>query len=162
MGLTFNLVPCKWCPTEDLNQRSQIIMQFQGRRTLLTHNESPVKELNTSRPLRRLTRSSPLNPVISCSRTLSPARTRLLVIMLPQFRKNKYLAEINLNKNALTAVVSLACLEIRSRNKEAFNSTRNRIYSLKVFYFLLYRRRYFIFVSDLIYSPSAKGVVWLT
>ena len=36
------------------------------------------------------------------------------------------------NKNALTAV-SLACLEIRSRNEEVINSTRNRIYSLKVF-----------------------------
>ena len=39
---------------------------------------------------------------------------------------------------------SLACLEIRSRNEEAtINSTRNRIYSLKVFYLLLHRRRYF-------------------
>ena len=44
------------------------------------------------------------------------------------------------NKNALTAAFSLACLEIRSRNKEAINSTRNRIYSLRAFYFLLYRR----------------------
>ena len=37
------------------------------------------------------------------------------------------------NKNDLTAAFSLACLEIRSRNEEAINSTRNRIYSLKVF-----------------------------
>ena len=37
----------------------------------------------------------------------------------------------------------LACLEIRSRNEAATNSTRNLIYSLMVFYFLLYRRRYF-------------------
>ena len=44
----------------------------------------------------------------------------------------------------------LACLEIRSRNEEAINSTRNMIYSLKVFYFLLYHRRYFLFVSQLI------------
>ena len=34
----------------------------------------------------------------------------------------------------------LACLEIRSKNEEAINSTRNMIYSLKVFYFLLYGR----------------------
>ena len=34
------------------------------------------------------------------------------------------------NKNALTGV-SLACLEIRSRNEKVINSTRNRIYSLK-------------------------------
>ena len=34
------------------------------------------------------------------------------------------------SKNALTAAVSLACLVIRSRNKEAINSTRNRVYSL--------------------------------
>ena len=44
----------------------------------------------------------------------------------------------------------LACLEIRSRNEVAINSTRNLIYSLMVFYFLLYRRRYFLFVSELI------------
>ena len=48
------------------------------------------------------------------------------------------------NKNALTAAYSLPCLEIRSRNEEAINSTRNRIYSLKVFYFLLYQRRVFL------------------
>ena len=41
-----------------------------------------------------------------------------------------------LNKNALTPAVRLACLEIRSRNEEAINSTLNRIYSLKDFYFL--------------------------
>ena len=46
--------------------------------------------------------------------------------------------------------LALACLEIRSRNEEAINSTRNIIYSPKVFYFLLYRRRYFLFVSELI------------
>ena len=38
-----------------------------------------------------------------------------------------------MDKNALKAEVSLACLEIRSRKEEAINSTRNRIYSLKVF-----------------------------
>ena len=46
------------------------------------------------------------------------------------------------NKNALTAAFTLASLEITSRNEEAINSTRNGIYSLKDFYFLLYRRRY--------------------
>ena len=46
--------------------------------------------------------------------------------------------------------VRLACLEITSRNEEAINSTRNRINSLKVFYFLLYRRGYFLLVSELI------------
>ena len=34
-----------------------------------------------------------------------------------------------------TAAVGLACLKIRSRNKEAINSTQKRIYSLKDFYF---------------------------
>ena len=53
-------------------------------------------------------------------------------------------------QDAFRAAFSLACLEIRSRNEEVINSTRNRIYSLKVFYFLLYRRRYFLFVSELI------------
>ena len=33
--------------------------------------------------------------------------------------------------------VSLACLEITSRNEEAINSTPNRIYSQKVFHVLL-------------------------
>ena len=54
------------------------------------------------------------------------------------------------NKDTLTAAVSLACLEIRSRNEEVIISTENRIYLLKVFYFLLYRRRYILFVSELI------------
>ena len=58
--------------------------------------------------------------------------------------------DLRKRKNALTAACRLAYLEIRSRNEEAINSTRNRIYSLKVFYFLLYRRRYFLFVSELI------------
>ena len=54
------------------------------------------------------------------------------------------------NKNALTVVFSLACLEIRSRNEEEINSTQNKIYSVKVFYFLLYRHQYFLLVSELI------------
>ena len=58
--------------------------------------------------------------------------------------------KVGSNKRALTAAFRLACLEIRSRNEEAINSTRNMIYSLKVFYFLLYRRRYSLFVSELI------------
>ena len=37
----------------------------------------------------------------------------------------------------------LSCLEIKSRNEEAINSTRNRVYSLKFLYFLLYQRQYF-------------------
>ena len=41
-------------------------------------------------------------------------------------------------------------LEIRWRNEGAINSTRNRIYSLNVFYFLLYRHRFFLLVSELI------------
>ena len=52
--------------------------------------------------------------------------------------------------------VSLTCLEIRSRNEEAINSTRNRIYSLKVFYLLLYLRRYFLFISELIQYASQR------
>ena len=54
------------------------------------------------------------------------------------------------DKNALTAKAGLACFEIRSRNKRAIDSTQNKIYSLKVFHFLLYRRRFFLFVSELI------------
>ena len=38
------------------------------------------------------------------------------------------------NKNALTASVSLTCLEIRSRNEEAVNSTRNKIYLLSSYF----------------------------
>ena len=33
-----------------------------------------------------------------------------------------------LNKNVLTAEISLACLDIKSRNEEVVDSTRNRIY----------------------------------
>ena len=59
--------------------------------------------------------------------------------------------QITYNKNTVTAEFRLARLEIRSRNEETINSTRNMIYPLKVwfFYFLLYRRRYFLFVSEL-------------
>ena len=63
-------------------------------------------------------------------------------------RKLKYSPILKHNKNALTVVFSLACLEIR--NKEAINSIANTIYSLKVFYFLLYRSSHFLFVSELI------------
>ena len=55
------------------------------------------------------------------------------------------------DKKAPTASFRLPCLEIRSRNEEAINSKRNMIYSLKVFYFLLHRRRYFLFISELIW-----------
>ena len=47
--------------------------------------------------------------------------------------------------------VSLACLEIRSRNDEAINSIHETgFYRRRFFYFLLYRPRYFLFVSELI------------
>ena len=59
-----------------------------------------------------------------------------------------YLKKIT--RTRLQRPTSLVCLGIRSKNEEAINSTRNMIYSLKVFYLLLYRRRYFLFVSELI------------
>ena len=46
--------------------------------------------------------------------------------------------------------LSLRRQPVDSRNEEAVNSTRSTIYSVKVFYYLLYRRRYFLFVSELI------------
>ena len=75
------------------------------------------------------------------------------------------------DKNALIVVLSLVCLKIRSRNEEAINSTRNRIYlqprpqgrgwiySLKVFYFLLYRPRFFCicFWIDLVRVLATTG-----
>ena len=64
--------------------------------------------------------------------------------------RRKDILSLITNKNALTVAFSLAYLEIRSRNEEAIKSTRNRIYSLKMFYFILYRRRYFLFVSEFI------------
>ena len=60
------------------------------------------------------------------------------------------------NKKALTAAFSLPCLEIRSRTEEVINSTQKSIYSLKVFYFLLYRHRYFLFVSELIFNTRVS------
>ena len=67
---------------------------------------------------------------------------------------------VYINENALTGAVWLACLEIRSRNEETINSTLNTIYSLKVFYFLLYRRRhfsFFFFWSDLVRGLATTG-----
>ena len=69
---------------------------------------------------------------------------------LPSFRSLANTSSLFLHKNALSAASSLACLEMRSRNEEAINSSRNRIYSLKIFYFLFYRRRYVLLVSELI------------
>ena len=57
------------------------------------------------------------------------------------------------NKDALIVASSLACLEIRSRNEEAINSTWNRIYSLKVSTYNCIDVEcfsYFLFVSELI------------
>ena len=65
-------------------------------------------------------------------------------MVLPLQRKKYY------NKDALTAGLSLTCLEIRSRNEEAINSTQNRIYSLKVFVLAIFRGlrfRVFIFTT---------------
>ena len=67
------------------------------------------------------------------------------------FKKNKVqdISNIGTNKIGLTAALSLACLKIRSRNEEAIDSSQNRIYSLKVFHFLVLDI-YFLFVSELI------------
>ena len=62
-------------------------------------------------------------------------------------KKIKY---INKTRTPLQWPSGLACLDIRSKKEEAVNFTRNMIYLLKVFYFLLYRRQYFLFVSELI------------
>ena len=57
------------------------------------------------------------------------------------------ISEIGGTRTRLQRNSGLACLEIRSRNEEAINSTRNIFYSLRVSYFLLYRRRYFLFLN---------------
>ena len=64
--------------------------------------------------------------------------------------KIKRMMRTTVKTRTLLQRVSLSCLEIRSRNERAINSTRNRIYSLKLFCFQLYRRRYLLFVSELI------------
>ena len=54
------------------------------------------------------------------------------------------------NRKTLTVALSITCLEIRSRNEEAINSTQNRIYSLKVFLLAIFRGlrfRVFIFTT---------------
>ena len=75
---------------------------------------------------------------------------RCFILASDKNKKDQENLRSKFNKNALTAGVSLASLEIRSINEEAINSIRNRIYSLKIFYFLLYRRRYFLLVSEMI------------
>ena len=54
-----------------------------------------------------------------------------LIFMCCIFNCDDLLGIWKMNKKALTAALSLACMEIRSRNEEAINSTRNKIYSLK-------------------------------
>ena len=59
--------------------------------------------------------------------------------------------EKSYQQEAAYSEFSLACLKIRSKNEEAINSTRNETDLLaECFYFLLYRRRYFLLVSELI------------
>ena len=61
-------------------------------------------------------------------------RKRFLLIATATFRRiNIWHVQSRSNKNALTAAFSLACLDIRSRNEEAIDSTRNRTYSLSFF-----------------------------
>ena len=67
-----------------------------------------------------------------------------------KFIKNVF-SKISIKQKRLQRHSGLAFLEIRLRNEAAINSSRNMIYSLKVFYFLRYRRRYFLFVSELIW-----------
>ena len=57
------------------------------------------------------------------------------------------------------APVSLACLEIRSRNEEAINSTRTRIYSLNVFLLptLSTSRLFTCFWIDLVRALTTTG-----
>ena len=66
---------------------------------------------------------------------------------------------VYLNKNALTASVSLACLETRSRNEEAINSTQNTIYSLKVFFasYFIDVDTFFCFWIDLVCVLTTTG-----
>ena len=56
-----------------------------------------------------------------------------MLICFPSFRSFADTSSLFLNKTALTAAISLACLAIRSSNEEAINFSRNRIYSLKDF-----------------------------
>ena len=65
-----------------------------------------------------------------CNQTVSPETDSKTLNY--SVRKLKYSPSILKHKNVVTAAFSLACLEIRSRNKEAINSTTNMIYSLKV------------------------------
>ena len=69
-----------------------------------------------------------------------------------KLRQNKKKANLVKTRTRLQQHPRLACLEIRSRNEEAINSTR----SLKVFDFLLYRRRQFLFVSELIQQACQR------
>ena len=65
-------------------------------------------------------------------RVVGPYTDRLL----SDFESSKLRAQTLNNKNALKTAFSLASSQIRSRNEEAINSTRNRIYSFRVSYFI--------------------------
>ena len=72
---------------------------------------------------------------------------------------------LGINRNAITAAFTLACLGIRSRNEEAINSTRNRIYTCeRVFtsYFIdvEYSSGYLLFIcfwTDLVCVLATTG-----
>ena len=53
-----------------------------------------------------------------------------LCILVSSVWRTDTIVFAKLNKNILTAELSFACLEIRSRNEEAIDSSWNRIYTL--------------------------------
>ena len=53
-----------------------------------------------------------------------------LCILVSSVWRTDTIVFANLNKNVLTAELSFVCLEIRSRNEEAIDSSWNRIYTL--------------------------------
>ena len=63
---------------------------------------------------------------------------------LSHYNADEPWSNLHITRTRLQRHSGLDCLEIGSRNEEAINTTRNMIYSLKIFYFLLYRRRYFL------------------
>ena len=85
-----------------------------------------------------------------------------------------------LNKNVLTAELSFACVEIRSRNEEAIDSSWNRIYALKNWFSILvsnvwkhvWGRRLYVCINtrkfkgldsrEITSLPEIKKVIYMT
>ena len=102
----------------------QMIMVSPGTHFVKNHESQSMNQWFPVKKNKNSTKRKTIGPL--CNQTVS-LKTDFKTLNY-SVRKLKYSPILKHDKNALTAALSLTCLEIRSRNKEAINSTINTIY----------------------------------